>query len=134
MRDVGDEHRFPLALVEQAAEVGLAEQLRQLVVRAEIGRRERGKRSRVEGRRITGLREQLTPAINQQRRMRAALLQQALHPAPQGLFILGSECPAGCADHHLLDLDVWSLMANRYGLLVANRSSLLACYSVFFHR
>ena len=47
-RHVRQVHRLPLALVEQRAELGLAEHPGQLVVGAEVGRRERGERGRVE--------------------------------------------------------------------------------------
>jgi len=54
MGDVGDEHRFPLALVKEAGEVGLAKQARELVVGAEIGGGEGGEGGGVERRRIAG--------------------------------------------------------------------------------
>ena len=49
-RDVGEVHRLLLALVEERVEIVLADQLRQLIVGAEIGGGERRERGRIERR------------------------------------------------------------------------------------
>jgi hypothetical protein len=69
---VGEEHRLALALVEERREVLLADQLRQLVVGAEVGRRQRRERGGVEGRRLADRAHQL-PARSTRRAQRALL-------------------------------------------------------------
>ena len=64
--DVGEIHRLLLALVEQRAEVVLADQLRQLVVGAEVGGGERGEGGGVEVRRLADRGDELAGAVDEQ--------------------------------------------------------------------
>ena len=77
-RDVGEVHRLLLALVEQRVEVVLADQLRELIVGAEVGRGERRERRGVEVRLLADGRHELPGAIDEQRAARVAVGEKPL--------------------------------------------------------
>ena len=77
-RDVGEVHRLLLALVEQRVEIVLADQLRQLVVGAEVGRGERGEGRRIEVRLLADGGDELPGAIDEQRAARVAVGEKPL--------------------------------------------------------
>ena len=74
----GQVHRLRVALMEERVEVRLADELRQLVVGAEIGGGQRGERHRVELRLLADGRHQLPRAVHEQRAARVALEEELL--------------------------------------------------------
>ena len=74
--DVGQVHRLLLALVEEAAELRLADHPGQLVVGAEVGGGERGKGGGVELRGLAHDRDHLPGAVHDQAAARVGLAQE----------------------------------------------------------
>ena len=78
----------------------LADQLRQLVVRAEVRRGERGEGGRVELRLLADRRDELPAAVHEQRAARVALVEEALQRLRDGGEVVFGERPARGADGH----------------------------------
>ena len=64
--------------MKERVEIVLADQLRQLVVGAEVGRGERGERRRIELRLFSDRGDELARPIDEQRASRVAVEQKAL--------------------------------------------------------
>jgi hypothetical protein len=99
-RDVGQVHRFLLALMEQRAEIVLADQLRELVVGAEIGGGERGECRRVEVGPLAHGGHELAGSIDQERAAGVAVGQEPLQRGGDRAKVILGERPTCCANRH----------------------------------
>ena len=75
---IREQHGLSFALVEQRVEVGFADELRQLIVRAEIRGGQRRECRRVEVRLLADRRDELSAAIDQERAASVAIVQESL--------------------------------------------------------
>lgn len=77
-RDIREQHRFPFALVEERIEIRFTDELRQLIVRTEVGRRECSERGRIEIGLLAYGRDELPTAIDDERAASVAIVQESL--------------------------------------------------------
>src|SRR5258708_6680007 len=98
--DVREIHRFLLALMEERVEVRFPNELRQLIVGAEIGGGERREGGRVELRLFAHRRDELAAPVHDERTARVALVEEAVQRFRDGSEVVLRERPARGAYWH----------------------------------
>jgi hypothetical protein len=88
--------------VEERAEIVFADQLRQLIVGAEVSGSKGRERRRIEFGLLTDGRDELSRSIDEQRTARIAIEQKAFERLRDGAKIVFGERPTRCTNGHLV--------------------------------